>query len=103
MGVFDWAGRADVMSRLAYPDPARRRVAIRSPWTDPNAGNLPQVMAQEILGVIAESRMTREAAMRVPAVARARQRNIAGWVAARRAGTKTFTAAQEASEGTPEQ
>ena len=37
------------------------------------------------------------------AVARARQRNIAGWVAARRAGTKTFTAAQEASEGTPEQ
>lgn len=72
MGVFDWAGRADVMSRLAYPDPARRRVAIRSPWTDPNAGNLPQVMAQEILGVIAESRMTREAAMRVPAVARAR-------------------------------
>ena len=37
------------------------------------------------------------------AVARGRQRNIPGWVAARREGTKTFLAAQAASEGTPEQ
>lgn len=72
----DWFGfgaRADVMGRLSAPESARRRVSIRTPWADPHAGNLPQVAAAEILGVIAQgTSLTRDAAMRVPAVARAR-------------------------------
>ena len=69
---FGFGRRADVLSRLASPESARRRYSIRPPWAAPHAGNLPQVMAEEILGIIPGQTMTRDAAMRVPAAARAR-------------------------------
>lgn len=54
--------------------------------------------------VAAGSTLTDDVAPGELAVARGRQRNIAGWVESRRAGTKTWQAAQaaQAAQGTPE-